>query len=416
MNLPPCPIAHLTPGMRLAFFTQGCRVNQAETEALRAWALALGCMEVPMEASADLVLINSCAVTEAALRDLRRLVRGLRQSAPGTRIVVAGCAAEVEETSDLDVERLSQRAKRELVAAGRGLLSGVPRHRTRAVVVVQDGCNSACAYCVIPKTRGPSMSRPPAEILAEVAALAEAGVPEITLSAVSARWYAAADGDFWDLVAAVDALVTRRFPGRCRLRLGSLDPMQLSPKALDTLATGQSLCPHLHLSLQSGSPTVLARMGRSPETPELIRGFVEQLARHWPLFGLGVDIITGFPGETEAEWEATARCAESLPLTYAHVFPYSERPGTRAATLPGALPKAERLARAQKLRELVRSIQGERLAAMVGHTASVVLETPTHGRAQTYVPCRTTTPAPPGTTAHGTILAREDNHLVVALS
>lgn len=407
--------AELPPGTRVLFCTQGCRVNQYETEALRAWAAGLGWEEVSEAAGADLVLINSCAVTEAALRDLRRMVRALRQSSPRLPIVVTGCAPEAEPhlREALSVEVLPQATKRQLLALGKAHIPRLPRHRTRAVVAIQDGCNTQCTYCIIPTTRGPAQSRSPQEILAEVDALCRHGVPEITLSAISARWYASCGMDFWDLVAMVDRTVAARYAAQSRLRLGSLDPGQLDAKAEATLSQCQVVCPHLHLSLQSASPSVLARMGRSHYHPEAVLRFVEKVAKFWPTFGLGADFIAGFPGETEGEWQTTMDFVQHLPLTYAHVFPYSERPGTVAATLPEAVPRPERLRRAQKLRECVHQIQKRLWAALQGNTVRVVLETATHGRAETYVPCRLTRPMPQGSTVRATVVAIMSNHLVV---
>jgi len=415
MTAAPSPFARFPAGTRVFFCTQGCRVNQYETEALRAWAASLGWEEVDAAAAADLAIINSCAVTEAAMRDLRRMVRALREARPGIRIVVTGCAPEADPRlrDCLTVEVLPQAAKRQLLALARTQIPRRPRHRTRAVVGIQDGCNTRCTYCIIPITRGPAQSRPPQEILAEVEALCRQGVPEITLSAISTRWYACGGTDFWDLVAMVDRMVAARYAGQTRLRLGSLDPVQLDAKAAATLAQCQAVCPHLHLSLQSASPSVLARMGRSHYHPDTILRFVESLAAVWPVFGLGMDVIAGFPGETEDEWQATLDFARQLPLTYAHVFPYSERPGTVAARLPGAIPRPERRRRAQALRECVRHIQGRVWAAMQGRTVQVVLETATQGRAETYVPCRLTRPGHAGGIVRAAVAAVEPTHLVV---
>jgi len=409
------PLTAFPAGTRVFFSTQGCRVNQYETEVLRAWAAGLGWEEVDAAAAADLAIINSCAVTEAAMRDLRRMVRALREARPEIRIVVTGCAPEADPRlrDCLAVEVLPQAAKRQFLALARTQIPRRPRHRTRAVVGIQDGCNTRCTYCIIPITRGPAQSRAPEEILAEVDALCRQGVPEITLSAISTRWYACGATDFWDLVAMVDRMVATRYAGRTRLRLGSLDPVQLDAKAAATLAQCQAVCPHLHLSLQSASPSVLARMGRSHYHPDAILRFVDSLAAVWPVFGLGVDVIAGFPGETEAEWQATLDFARQLPLTYAHVFPYSERPGTVAAGLPGAIPRPERQRRARALRECVRQIQARVWTAMHGRTVQVVLETATQGRAETYAPCRLTRPMPPGGIVCATVITSSADHLVV---
>ena len=395
----------LTPGMRIRFVTQGCRVNQSETEALRAWAWACGAVEVGEDTPPHLLFINSCAVTEKAVRDLVRLVRTTKELFPQTRILVAGCAAEAEgpRLQAMGVELLGSAAKRHLVAQGRAGISPVPRRRTRAIVAVQDGCSAACAYCVIPSTRGPSQSRPVADVLAEVEGLCAAGVPEITISAVSARSYQDQGRDFWALVTELDRQLRPRWVGRTRIRLGSLDPGQLGPRALDVLAECALVCPHLHLSIQSGSLQTLRRMGRSHYHPEAIVEFVQGLSRIWPIFGLGADFIAGFPGETADDFQTTLALARALPLTYAHVFPYSERPGTAAATLPGAIPPSVRQDRAHTLRQEIAALQAHSLGAMGGRQVQVVMESPTTGRAETYVVCRLTQPYPPGSLTAGTI-------------
>jgi len=230
--------------------------------------------------------------------------------------------------------------------------------RARAVVKVQDGCSHHCTYCIVPLTRGRSVSRDPDETLGEMRRLLDAGYRELVLSGVNLRQYGAdlaEPHDFWDLLARVEAELAPEWAGRARLRLSSVEPGQLGAKALDVLGTSRLVAPHLHLSLQSGDAGMLKRMGRGHYRPEQVLDFLRQLGGVWPRLGLGADLLTGFPGETAEQFETSYAFCRELPLTYAHVFPYSPRPGTAASRLTDPLPKAERTARAGRLRNLAES-------------------------------------------------------------
>lgn len=365
--------------------TLGCKINQYESEAvIEAWR-AHGLVEVATPEDAQVLLVNSCAVTSRAVSDLRALVRRLRKANPGARMVVTGCAAQVlgEELAAMPEvdEVVSQDRKSELLSGPFGSFKGVapssdvePRffppfsigafNRARAVVKVQDGCSHGCTYCIVPLTRGPSVSREPGETLAEMRRLLDAGYRELVLSGVNLRQFgrdlpeSSNHGkplDFWDLLARIEAELAPQWAGRARLRLSSMEPGQLDAKALEVLGASRLVAPHLHLSLQSGDASVLRRMGRGHYRPEQVLEFLSGLRKAWPRLGLGADLLTGFPGETEAQFENTCAFCRELPLTYAHVFPYSPRPGTPAAHWPDALPKAERTARAARLRALSES-------------------------------------------------------------
>ncbi len=351
--------------------TLGCKINQYESEAVaEAWR-ARGLAEAETPEQAQVLLVNSCAVTSRAVSDLRATVRRLRKLNPSARIVVTGCAAQVlrEELSAMpEVDAVvPQDRKAELLdgplpdlrpATPEGPRAFPPFEigafrRARAVVKVQDGCSHRCTYCIVPLTRGPSVSREPAAVLAEVRRLLDAGYRELVLSGVNLRQYGRdlhEPLDFWDLLARLERELAPDWAGRARLRLSSVEPGQLDAKALDVLGGSRLVAPHLHLSLQSGDPEVLRRMGRGHYRPEQVLEFLEGLAGAWPRLGLGADILTGFPGETEAQFENTCAFVRALPLTYAHVFPYSPRPGTPAADFPDTLAKAGRTARAATLR------------------------------------------------------------------
>ena len=402
--------------------TFGCKVNQYESEALsEAWT-ALGGKEAESPAEADLILINSCAVTAMAVSDLRQAVRRLHREAPEAAIVITGCAASRaargaerpgEVLADLpgvtglvDARRkdelLSFLAEPEFPVPAQSLANPPEKlaypsfsikrfQRSRPVLKVQDGCSHGCAYCIVPLSRGPSRSRSASDILAEARRLLEAGYAEIMISGVNLRQYAChAEGcpDFWALLQYLDQALAPQWAGHARFRLSSVEPGQLDARGLDTLASSRMLCPHLHISLQSGSPSVLQRMGRGHYGPDELMRAVEAMRGFWSVFGLGADILVGFPGETEAEAAETLNFIRDLPLTYAHVFPYSERPGTRAAVMPLSVPVPERKARAAVLRKAVAAKKAAFLHSLIGRRCLVALERDNMGHTEWYAPCR----------------------------
>lgn len=349
------------------FFTAtlGCKINQYETRALaEAWERS-GLVRVDDPARAGTLLVNSCAVTANAVSDLRQLVRRLHRDNPGAAIVVTGCAAEVlaEELAALPgvVRVVPQSRKAELLEQAPSRPGWQPfavsgYDRARAVLKVQDGCSHRCTYCIVPLTRGPSVSRPPAEVLAEARRLLEAGFREIVVGGVNLRQFGRdlpGAPDFWDLLALLERELAPQWAGRARLRISSLEPGQLGDKALQTLAASRLVCPHLHLSLQSGDPGVLKLMGRGHYRPEQALEFCRHLTAFWPVFGLGADLLVGFPGEDEAAFANTLDLCRKLPLSYAHVFPYSSRPGTVAAGRADQNAPEVRKSRAARLRAVV---------------------------------------------------------------
>lgn len=390
---------------RFFLATLGCKVNQYESHALREAWLAHGCTEVAQPEVADVVLVNSCAVTAGAVADVRSAVRRLHRLAPQARIVITGCAAEVLGPEMAALEGVTrvvpqhdkamllqlpvlgvQAGQGEEVFAGAsaapnvheagGVNVGMPGQelpvmqeiaafppfqvsgydRSRAIVKVQDGCSHRCTYCIVPSTRGKARSRPVAEALAEIERLLAAGFREIGLNGVNLRQFGrdlTPAMDFWDFMERVEERFAPEWAGRMRLRISSLEPGQLTDKALMCLQHSVIIAPQLHLSLQSGSPAVLRRMGRGHYDPNQAATFMQALARVRPVWGLGADIIAGFPGETEAEFAETMALCQALPLSYAHVFAFSKRPGTPAATMQGQVAGNVKKARTAALRALV---------------------------------------------------------------
>lgn len=367
--------------------TYGCKVNQYESEALRQAWRAKGGLECARPEEADFALINSCAITARAERNARNAVFRLRQAAPNARIILSGCAAQfyadfqprkranfarpdiclpqarkaellrgpsaLLESNDIDASPQALREISSSAGAGRafpdfGILQNYGR--ARPVVKIQDGCSHGCAYCIVPQTRGMPRSRAPEEILAECRRLARAGYGEIVLSGVNLRQYA---GGFWLLLRRLDAELGREFSGSLRLRISSIDPAMLNDFGIETLAQCALVCPHLHLSMQHGSQRVLARMGRGHYAPEQTLAAVRKLGAVWPIFGLGADFLTGFPGEDEADISELLAFIAAMPFTYAHVFPYSRRQGTPARNFDDQIAKGEKIARAKQLRTAI---------------------------------------------------------------
>lgn len=422
--------------------TYGCRVNQYETQAIREWWQSLGGLETDEPAEADVVLVDSCAVTAEAVSDARQMTRKIGRINPRARIFAAGCAASAAPADFVlpGVAAVIPQQDKFVLLRGHPLdmtdfavpEQGRPRfapfaisgfRRARPVVKVQDGCSQGCAYCIIPLTRGPARSRPVDDILAETGRLLRAGYREIMISGVNLRQFHADGQDgrnFWSLLRLMDAEFAPEWQGRARFRLSSLDPAQVTgAESLETLEGCRMVCPHLHLSLQSGSMAVLRRMGRSPYSPEEVAEAVEKMHRFWPVMGLGADILMGFPGETEAETEETLAMLRTLPMTYAHVFPYSVRPGTRAAALDGQLSKKVRQEHAARVRALMAEKHRAFLHAQLEQPVMMVAFDSTdarHGNNEWYADCRMEDAACPPRRGHELVRAvpvRVEGNLII---
>ncbi|SBV99425.1 RNA modification enzyme, MiaB family [uncultured delta proteobacterium] len=372
--------------------TLGCKVNQYESQALReAWA-ARGLIAAESAKDAATVCISTCAVTAGAVADGRAAVRRVHRENPDAAIIVTGCAAQVmpgefqklpgvtrvvPQQNKMTLLRYGEDASCEREgfcgASGgvQGSEGGGPQRdtetppyppftiteydRSRAIVKVQDGCSHRCTYCIVPLTRGTSRSRLPEATLDEAKRLLKAGFRELVLNGINLAQYGrdfAHEHDFWDLVAFLEAELAPEWAGCARIRLSSLEPGQLGPKALDVLGRSLLVAPHLHLSLQSGAKNVLRRMGRGHYDPDILHGFCAALGEKLPRFGLGADILTGFPGETEEDAATTEAFCAALPFSYAHVFPYSRRPGTPAAAWRDQVDSGVKKERAARLRAI----------------------------------------------------------------
>ena len=367
----------------------GCRLNEAEVEGWVRSFRAAGHAVVASPASAQVMVVNTCAVTQEAARKSRKLVTGLHRRNPSARLVVTGCFAELEPEAaaalygvDLvvgngDKARLVARVAAELDVPAMPVLAADPdgAHafrdaRTRAFIKVQDGCRNQCSFCVVTIARGEERSRTVEEVVAEVRALEASGVAEVVLCGVHLGGYGADLG--LDLTSLVERVLrATRVP---RVRLSSLEPWDL-PDGFGALwaASDGRLLPHLHLPLQSGSDGVLRRMARRCLTGSFAR-LVDRLRAAIADLHLTTDLIVGFPGETDAEFRDTLDFAARIGFAHVHMFPFSPRDGTRAAELPGRLGPAVIRERVRELGELAARMKAEHVARAVGQTRPVLWE------------------------------------------
>ncbi|MBR3557139.1 MAG: MiaB/RimO family radical SAM methylthiotransferase [Oscillospiraceae bacterium] len=375
--------------MRFLFYTLGCRTNQFETAAMEAALRSRGHEIVTAEP--DVVVVNGCAVTAESARKSRQAARRLQKRWPGAKLAVCGCwpQAEPEEAKAVGAglvggsgERIPFVAALEALGGEGGdpvlLLDEALRRRqfeildparmegrTRAYLKVEDGCVNFCTYCIIPFLRGPVRSMPLEEAARKAAALAAGEVKELTLTGIELASY---QYGLPDLVEAVAAAA----PG-VRIRLGSLEPRAVDEEFCARLSALEGLCPHFHLSLQSGCDATLERMGRKYGTARFYRS-VELLRRAFPDCGISADLITGFPGETEEEFSATLDFLDRCRFSHVHVFPYSERKGTKAASMPGSVPKGEREERARRAIARAAAHEEAFLRAQTGRYQEVLFE------------------------------------------
>lgn len=344
--------------MRFCIRNFGCRATQADGAALASALVSGGCVPVADGAEADLVILNTCTVTASADADVRKEVRRARRRNPSARILVTGCFAERapgEAAALPGVSWVVGNSGRMKIPEMLGVPEGTsPRpaavcwDRTRPTLKIQDGCSFHCSYCIIPAVRGPSRSLPPGRVVAELRELARDS-REVVLSGVNlGRW-----GREPVIRMRLEDLLRRLLDetGVGRLRLSSVEPMDLTGDLLDLMASTPRIARHVHAPLQSGSDAVLKRMRRWYRARHYADRIVQVRAR-MPDAAIGADVMVGFPGETEAEFEESRAFIESLPFTYLHVFTYSERPGTPAAAMPGPVPVRERKRRNRVLREL----------------------------------------------------------------
>ena len=400
--------------VRVWLQTFGCRANQYDSEAVAAMVAAGGGTLVPAVEQADVAVFNSCAVTGAAEADLRQQIRRAARRQPAVRSVVMGCAAarSAEQISALpSVTDVIAGADLLAVAAAIGLQEGAAsvarqgQRGTRALLRIQDGCNEHCTFCATTLARGANRSRS-IDALVEEAAVLAAHHPEIVLTGIHIGTYGDDIGS--SLGVLLSALVTR--VPTVRFRLSSVEATEVDAglAALLTGAPGR-VTPYLHAPLQSGSDAVLRRMGRHWYTAAAYADAVTALVGDAVAFGLGADLIAGFPGETDADHAATCALVESLPLTALHVFPYSPRPGTAAIRLRGEVPEPLRRRRAAELRAIGERKVAAHIARRAGGMADVVVigheDGHRDGLTEDYLPVDLPEPAPARGARYRAVLA-----------
>jgi threonylcarbamoyladenosine tRNA methylthiotransferase MtaB len=368
----------LDPGFTYSVITFGCRVNQADSLAIEGALRARGAVDAA-PADADLVIVNTCSVTSSADQGARHTIRKIVRDNPDVRVVVTGCYAtrRPDEVAALPnvVRVVSNTAKDDLVALiaddvelttaqrfgdGDGscgdpasqapptLRPGVAG-RTAMTLRVQTGCEERCSYCIIPQTRGASRSRPMADVVRDVERAVESGYKEIAITGVHLGSYGRDLGEPSSLTALVDTLAA--FPADVLFRISSLEPMDCTRAIVERMASSARIAPHFHLPLQHGSADMLRAM-RRPYTPTFYRALLDGIRERMPYASIGSDVIVGFPGETDRQFEEMATLLEALPVTHLHVFPYSDRPGTDASRLPHRVEGSTIRARGQHVRAI----------------------------------------------------------------
>jgi threonylcarbamoyladenosine tRNA methylthiotransferase MtaB len=365
---------------RIALHTLGCKLNYAETSTIAGGFERRGYRVVEFGSPADVIVINSCTVTESADRECRQMVRRALRANPGAFVIVTGCYAQLkpEEIASIDGvdavlgsaekyrmhEIVPEFTKRDVPMVRVGdigsdvtfgpAFSVEGDSRTRAFLKVQDGCDYSCSFCTIPLARGASRSQPISDVVAQARELVARGYHEVVLTGVNVGEFGHRRGEtLHDLLVALHDV-----EGLRRLKFSSIEPNLLEDRIIDLAASSDRLLPHFHVPLQSGSDSVLTRMRRRYRR-ELYAARVKSVVDRLPPAAIGVDVIVGFPGETEAEFVETAEFLLSLPVAYVHVFTYSERECTPAAGFGDAVPKETRRHRT----EILRSISDRKLAA-----------------------------------------------------
>jgi threonylcarbamoyladenosine tRNA methylthiotransferase MtaB len=423
--------------MSVEVVTFGCRLNAFESEVILREAESAGL--------SDTVVINSCAVTNEAVAQARQSIRRLKRERPELRIVVTGCAAQIEprmfaDMAEVDrvvgnddkMRRETWRAARTALDAGPRfgiaesekiavadimavremaphLLDGFQKGLPRVFVQVQNGCDHRCTFCIIPYGRGNSRSVPMGAVVNQVRALVERGHAEIVLTGVDLTSYGT-DLPGTPKLGRLTKQILRHVPELTRLRISSIDQVEVDRDLLDVIADDERLMPHLHLSLQSGDDLILKRMKRRHSRRQAVQ-FCAQVRRLRPDIALGADIIAGFPTETEEMFKRSLDLVEECDLTLLHVFPYSPRPGTPAARMPQV--PGERISdRAKRLRASGGAALRRRLTSEAGATRQVLIESATQGRTEHFLPVAISGETP-GTVRALTITGNDGARLTV---
>ena len=386
---------------KIAFMTLGCKVNQADTASMQELFRQAGYTVCNFTEEADVYVVNTCVVTNTGQQKSRQMIRRAIRKENDALIVVTGCypqtaAEEVKAIDGVDliigtqdrakivtlVEAALEKKRNQIDDEVRPWEQGVQfeemsggneADKTRAYLKIQEGCNQYCSYCIIPYARGPIRSRSLQSIRKEVQCLTEAGYKEIVLIGIHLGCYGKEMKDGTTLYDAVKAALS--VPALQRLRLGSLESVEVEERLLDLMGTDKRLCPHLHLPLQSGCDKVLKDMRRPYDTKKFAT-LLEQIRKKVPGVAVTTDVIVGFPGETEDDFAATCSFVKQCNFAKMHIFPYSKRKGTPAAARQDQIPETVKKYRAEKLAELDREMQQAYFAQNVGTNHAVLVEQP----------------------------------------
>ena len=377
---------------KAAFYTLGCRVNQYETQAMKEIFERNGFSICSFDDKADVYVVNSCTVTATGDKKSRQMLSRAKKQNPDAITVLAGCYAQKLSKEEISVIKadviLGNNAKEKIVDAiqkiaderkiywvsdlKNAIYSDMKlesyEEKTRALIKIEDGCDRFCSYCIIPYVRGPVRSRPFEEIICEAQRLAENGFKEIVITGIQTAAYKYKDLTLGDVVSEV-----AKVRGIERIRLGSLEPVIITDEFLTVLKQTNKICPTFHLSLQSGSDSVLKRMNRRYDSATY-KDKINKIKEYFPDAAITTDVIAGFPGETEAEHKQTVEFAESIGFAHMHVFPYSPREGTKAASMDGQLEKKTKEERTRELNALSEKMHDEFVEKNKGKAYPVLFE------------------------------------------
>ena len=428
----------------VGILTLGCKVNQYESEAIGELFEARGFCVLPATEVCDVYVVNTCTVTAESDRKARQMIRRVTAKNPSAYVLVTGCLAQVSPESLAAIEgvdyvsgnvgktKLPEVAET-LIISGKKTVSTIDVEditracfepmqirkfdRTRAYIKIEDGCESHCTYCIIPSARGVIRSKPMNEVIAEVEALTRGGCREVVLTGIETASYGKdlADGSLAELLERVDSL-----PDIGRVRLGSLDPSLMKQTFVDRIAPLSSLAPHFHISMQSGSDKILHLMKRKYNTEMALAG-IARLRRAIPNVMLTTDMIVGFPGETEEDFEQTVQFAKEARFLMIHVFPYSKRSGTPAAEMEGQVPESVKKERVARLSSVAAHIRRELLEEWISKTSSteVLFEEYengfAYGHTASFVRVRVSSPKPLRSELHSVRPLTADGDLVDAI-
>jgi threonylcarbamoyladenosine tRNA methylthiotransferase MtaB len=384
--------------------TLGCKVNQQDGEALAERLAQAGYVRIPFNAktpAADIYIINTCTVTHTVDKKAMQYIRRAKRTNPQAFIAVCGCMAKGSNTiTEADVVFDTRIPEDLLTALAERFTNHIPSHptpytaaRTRAVLKVQDGCDNFCAYCIVPYVRGPLTSLPAGEAVRRAQALVQNGTKEIVLTGIQLAAYGKDNSVSGDTLNNLIRRITE-VPNLHRLRLSSLEPRAIDTAFINTIKNTPNLCGHFHLSLQSGCNATLARMNRRYTTAQY-KEKAQQLRQLYPQAALTTDIIVGFPGETEEDFSESLAFVTEIQFARVHVFPYSPRAGTAAATMPNQVPEPVKKARTAQMLTLAARLYTDFLHSQHNRIHEVLFETPHTGHTRNYCPVRTTTKTTP---------------------